>query len=55
VLGALALLAAACTVTPEERAASQRAWAARDQERRLECGRQGLPYLDGACLSRGGP
>jgi hypothetical protein len=55
VLGVLALLAVACTVTPEQRAASERAWAARDQERRAECARQGLGYLGGGCLSRGGP
>jgi hypothetical protein len=55
VLGVLALLAVACTVTPEQRAASQQAWAARDQERRAECARLGLGYVGGGCLSRGGP
>ena len=54
-LVALAALAAGCAVTPEERAAAQQAWAERDRDRRAECARQGLGYLDGACLSRGGP
>jgi hypothetical protein len=35
----------------EQRAASQRGWAEREQERRAECARQGLRYFDGACLS----
>ena len=51
----LLALAAACTVTPEQRAAAQQAWAERDRDRRAECARQGLGFLDGACLSRGGP
>ena len=55
VLIALPVLAAACAVTPEERAATRQAWAERDRERRAECSRQGLGFLDGACLSRGGP
>ena len=55
VLMVLAALAAACAVTPEERAAAQQAWAERDRDRRAECARQGLGFLDGACLSRGGP
>jgi hypothetical protein len=45
-------LAAGCAPqTPEQRAASQRGWAEREQERRAECARQGLRYFDGACLS----
>jgi hypothetical protein len=44
-------LAAGCAPTPEQRAASQQAWAEREQERRAECARQGLRYFDGACLS----
>jgi hypothetical protein len=55
VLMVLVALAAGCAVTPEERAATQQAWAERDRDRRVECARQGLGYLDGACLSRGGP
>jgi hypothetical protein len=55
VLIALAVLAAGRAVTPEERAAAQQAWAERDRAQRAECSRQGLGYLDGACLSRGGP
>jgi hypothetical protein len=55
VLMVLVALAAGCAVTPEERAATQQAWAERDRDRRAECARQGLGYLDGACLSRGGP
>ena len=55
VLVVLVALAAACAVTPEERAAAQQVWAERDRDRRAECARQGLGYLDGACLSRGGP
>jgi hypothetical protein len=51
-LSLLLALAAACTPpTPEQRAASQQAWAEREQERRAECARQGLRYFDGACLS----
>lgn len=53
--GVLALIATGCNVTPEERAAAQRAWAERHEERRAECARQGQPYFDGACVSRGGP
>ena len=55
VVGVLALIAAGCTVTPEERAATERAWEERNDERRAECARQGLPYFNGACISRGGP
>lgn len=55
-LALLVVLAAGCTPpTPEERAAAQRAWAERNEQRRAECARQGLPYFDGACISRGGP
>lgn len=50
-LALLLALAAGCTTTPEQRAASQQAWAEREQERRAECARQGLRYFDGTCLS----
>jgi len=55
VAGALAVIATGCSVTPEQRAATERAWAERNEERRAECARQGLPYFNGACISRGGP
>jgi hypothetical protein len=55
-LALLMVLATGCTSpTPEQRAAAQRAWAERNEQRRAECARQGLPYFDGACISRGGP
>ena len=47
----LAALAVGCSVTPEQRAATERAWAEREAERRAECERQGLRYFSGTCLS----
>jgi hypothetical protein len=39
--------------TAAERAATQKAWEARDQERAVECARQGAQYFSGSC-TRGG-
>ena len=47
----LAAFHGGCSTTPEQRAATERAWADREEERRAECARQGLRYFGGSCLS----
>jgi hypothetical protein len=41
---------AGCAMTPEEREATTRAWAERDQERARECATRGGRWVSGACL-----
>lgn len=50
----LAPLLAGCTMTPEQRAATEKAWAERDRERAAECAAQGLSYVGGSCVFREG-
>ena len=53
-LAALPLLAA-CAISPEQRAATERAWAQRDAERAAECGQRGGRYISSSCLQGGAP
>ncbi len=48
-------LVVACAVSPEERAATERAWAQRDAERAAECAQRGGRYISSSCLQGGGP
>ena len=43
-------LFAGCAMTPEQRAATEKAWAERDRERAAECGSQGMSYIGGSCI-----
>jgi len=47
----VASLSGCAPQSPEQRAATERAWAEREEERRSECARQGLRYFGGSCLS----
>ena len=48
-------LLAACTVSPEQREATERAWAQRDAERAAECAQRGGRYISSSCLQGGAP
>lgn len=50
----LAPLLAGCAMTPEQRAATERAWAERDRERAAECAFMGMLYMSGSCVPREG-
>jgi hypothetical protein len=54
-LAAALPLLAACAISPEERAATERAWAQRDAERAAECTQRGGRYISSSCLQGGGP
>ena len=54
-LGAALPLLAACAISPEERAATERAWAQRDAERAAECSQRGGRYISSSCIQGGGP
>ncbi len=45
----------ACSVSPAQQEAIQRAWAERDAERAQECLRRGLRIVAGNCTGNGGP
>jgi len=56
VAGVAALpLVVACAISPEERAATERAWAQRDAERAAECAQRGGRYISSSCLQGGSP
>jgi hypothetical protein len=44
-----------CAVSPEQREATERAWAERDADRARECGQKGGRWLAGGCVRGGGP
>jgi hypothetical protein len=44
-----------CAMSPAEREATERAWAARDGERAPECVRRGGMWSTAGCLFKGGP
>ena len=50
ILLVLACLQAGCAMSPEQREATQKAWAARDLERSEECAQSGGRYWAGGCL-----
>ena len=59
-LTALALLPVALTLTgcatsPEQRAATERAWAEHDREWAADCARRGGRYISSSCVGWGGP
>ncbi len=45
---------AACSITPAQREATERAWAERDEERARECAQRGLGYRSGGGCTGGG-
>ena len=45
---------AACSYTPAQREAIERAWAERDEERARECAQRGLGYRSGGGCTGGG-
>ena len=49
-----AALLAGC-ISPEQRAATERAWAERDRERAEECAQRGGRYISSSCIQGGGP
>ena len=51
-LGLLLLVGvhAGCAMSPEERAATEKAWAERDRQRAAECAQFGGRYFAGTCL-----
>jgi hypothetical protein len=51
---AAVLSLAACSITPAQREAIERAWAERDQERARECAQRGLGYRSGGGCTGGG-
>jgi hypothetical protein len=51
---AAAALLAGC-LSPEQRAATEQAWAERDRERAQECAQRGGRYISSSCLQGGGP
>ena len=51
---ASAALLAGC-ISPEQRAATERAWAERDRERAEECTQRGGRYISSSCIQGGGP
>ena len=50
----VAPLVAGCAMTPEQRAATEKAWAERDRERAAECASMGMLYMSGSCIMREG-
>ena len=48
-------LLAGCAVSPEERAANERALAERDREWAADCARRGGRYVSSLCVGWGGP
>jgi hypothetical protein len=50
----LAMSLLGCAMSPADRAAAEKAWQERDDERALECARRGLGFVAGGC-ARGGP
>lgn len=47
-------LLASCAMTPEQRAAAEKASAERDRERAAECASMGMLYMSGSCVPREG-
>ena len=45
-------LLAGCAMTPEQRAATEKAWAERDREHAAECASKGMLYMSGTCVPR---
>ena len=50
----LAMATFGCAMSPEQRAATERAWAERDAEKARECAGRGT-FVAGACIRGGGP
>jgi hypothetical protein len=49
------MLLAGCAVSPEQRAANERALAEQDREWAADCARRGGRYISSSCVGWGGP